>query len=416
MDAMWERVADPKDTTELRVALLDALASTWGAMEPAHEARRARALGWLRACTPESSPYGLHEAVVRARGQLGDLEAADALAELSYDPWRHRALAGEEGVAALVGVHGLEAVLTRWGADDLAQMMRRAPQARARHLAVRLCEGTGALVGLAPEADHTEALLLALEDPAPAVADRARHALRARAVSADVLWAFADVRRDAVVRAVAEAPPPPLVGPAAAAVSALVLLHDRAAIADHDRSEDGAVQKRDAELYDWLMETGQPIVPLPSIPERVRHAVLREYLPGQRETDPRFLLEGILLAVTGVEADHTLMQLGREAQRVLRDAGVPVGEPTPVGAARQQGYGTYTELSVDDRTLLVCELDRFVRSWDALPDAAARALESAGFTFIDDDLAARVVHGLPVYFFGRREPLRVHDLLFYWQD
>ena len=44
------------------------------------------------------------------------------------------------------------------------------------------------------------------------------------------------------------------------------------------------------------------------------------------------------------------------------------------------------------------------------------ALQAAVFRSIDARLAGTVFTGLHVYFFGRRDPLAVNDLLFYWQD
>ncbi|MFC5232080.1 hypothetical protein [Pseudonocardia zijingensis] len=45
-----------------------------------------------------------------------------------------------------------------------------------------------------------------------------------------------------------------------------------------------------------------------------------------------------------------------------------------------------------------------------------RPLAAAGFRVIDGELADTVVTGLHVYWFGAREQLTVHELLFYWQD
>jgi hypothetical protein len=357
------------------------------------------------------------EAALRTRGRLGELDVTEALAELVYDPWRHRALAGEEGMAGLIQARGLSAVLERWSARDVSQLLRGGPTAASRYVAVRLCEAAGPLGGQVPEASLTSDLLGALEDPAPAVAERARRVLFQQRVPAETLWAFATARADAVSRVAIECPAPPLTGPAAAAVGALVLLHELAARDERERGESYVVQQRDGEIYDWLMNTGQPRFPLPGIPDDVREAILREHLPGQRETDPRYLLEGVLLGVSpDADRDHTLMAYGWEAHHALATAGLNPSEPVPIGVHRRQGSGTYSALSVGDAHLMISELGRFVTCEEGRPDAVARTLVQTGFSWVDGDLAARVVNGLPVYFFGARAPLTVFNLLFYWQD
>lgn len=73
-------------------------------------------------------------------------------------------------------------------------------------------------------------------------------------------------------------------------------------------------------------------------------------------------------------------------------------------------------IDVGDAQVGVCTFGPFARAFGPLPAPAASALENAGFRWIDDALSRRVFEGLPVYCFGRRDPLTVGELLFYWQD
>ncbi|OLT31578.1 hypothetical protein BJF79_36855 [Actinomadura sp. CNU-125] len=70
-------------------------------------------------------------------------------------------------------------------------------------------------------------------------------------------------------------------------------------------------------------------------------------------------------------------------------------------------------MEITEGRVLVSKLGPYFTS---LRDEPGPAMRAAGFTRIGGDLAETVVAGLHVYFFGDREPLRVHDLLFYWQD
>jgi hypothetical protein len=78
------------------------------------------------------------------------------------------------------------------------------------------------------------------------------------------------------------------------------------------------------------------------------------------------------------------------------------------GDHHQQGEGTYHVVDTTAGRVMVSTLGRFYWSDEIT--------ELPGFRRIDDTLGSIVFTGLPVYFFGHREPLTVHDLLFYWQD
>ncbi|MEV6583156.1 hypothetical protein AB0M92_33930 [Streptomyces sp. NPDC051582] len=70
------------------------------------------------------------EAVLGARGALGDLTAAGALAELAFQSWRRRREIGEAGLDTLVARYGAEAVLA---ALDAARPADRSTGIRMRH-------------------------------------------------------------------------------------------------------------------------------------------------------------------------------------------------------------------------------------------------------------------------------------------
>jgi hypothetical protein len=138
---------------------------------------------------------------------------------------------------------------------------------------------------------------------------------------------------------------------------------------------------------------------------------LREY-PGTPPTDPHWLVERVCvdLPTPDVEA-----QLAR-AIAALEAAGLAPGTPVEIGEVNQQGSGTYHVIDlVDQGAVSVSRLGPFVMGDDAQP-LARRVLMAAGFRWIDDELATIRVDGLAVYYFGRRAPLDVHTLLFYWQD
>ena len=149
----------------------------------------------------------------------------------------------------------------------------------------------------------------------------------------------------------------------------------------------------------WLA-LGRPRVDVPGLPEDVRAAIVREYVPGTRDTDPRWMLEAACLP------DHEPDDVLTAALAEL--APLAPAPPMTAGDHHQQGEGSYHVIDTVAGRVLVSTLGRFFSS-DDIP-------ELPGFRRIDDTLGGIVVTGLPVYFFGAREPLSVQDLLFYWQD
>ncbi|MFE1957776.1 hypothetical protein [Streptomyces sp. NPDC059479] len=89
------RVRDPDDVAEVRIALLDLLAG------------RAELLPWLKHEDRENErSYGVPEAILKARGMLGDRSAARELATLATSPWQDWRAVGEAGLDALVTRYG----------------------------------------------------------------------------------------------------------------------------------------------------------------------------------------------------------------------------------------------------------------------------------------------------------------------
>ncbi|MFD8968182.1 hypothetical protein ACFV0C_24860 [Streptomyces sp. NPDC059568] len=98
------RVCDLGDVAEVRIALLDLLAG------------RAELLPWLKQEDRQHErSYGVPEAILKARGMLGDRSAARELATLAASPWPRWRAVGGAGLDALVTRYGVEAVLVGRG-------------------------------------------------------------------------------------------------------------------------------------------------------------------------------------------------------------------------------------------------------------------------------------------------------------
>ncbi|MEV7375757.1 hypothetical protein AB0O51_33315 [Streptomyces sp. NPDC090301] len=97
-------VQDPRETSEVRRALLDLLAD------------RAELLPWLRhEDRAGDTSYGMGEAFLKARGLLGDRSAARGLATLAASPQRSARDAGDAGLDGLVDRYGADAILAELG-------------------------------------------------------------------------------------------------------------------------------------------------------------------------------------------------------------------------------------------------------------------------------------------------------------
>lgn len=389
--AIWTRVIDAEEVTEVARACLTVLEEAWKTTPP------DEALTWLRAQEGRALKYGMHESLLNARGRMGDLSAAGPLCELVFCPWAHRHQAARDAMRALGEARGTGAVTRHLGArtGSWAGLSKEGPTAAARF--------TGLALDPAPS---VAGCLGALADPHVAVAHAAHERLVATTVSTADLLGFADARLEALARC--RDAPPSLTGDAAAACWALV----------------AAARKAPCEATRLQIDTrwrqvGQPRLEHPGVPEDIRRAILREHLPAQRETDPRLLVEG-LLSTAPTDArpsrEPACPEQARSAHAALDAAGFAPAAPVSAGAANQQGAGTYHVVATADLSVKVSDLGPWVMAESRLPAAVHRALTEAGLEILDDELLTRTFEGLPVYFFGDREPLSIEDLLFYWQD
>ncbi|MEU9036070.1 hypothetical protein AB0D45_14380 [Streptomyces sp. NPDC048352] len=341
------RVQDTGDVSEVRIALLGVLAD------------RPELQPWLRHEERQrDGGYGMPEAILRARGAVGDRTAASALAALAFSPWRHRRETGEAGLDDLAARYGVEAVL--------AELGDARPEDRSVRVVMRQRAGE----------DVTDALA----DPDRGVAYRAQALLtdpgRLRAYLAEAptdeakLWA---------------------------------------AYALHRLTEDAAETRR---VYEAL---GRPRVEVAGLDEELRAAIVHEYGPWCEErSDPRWRIEA--LCTEPPPAADPAERLVR-ATAALTAAGLAPKPPVSCGDAHGQGDGTYDVIGYgeDDGEVHLSTLGRFASGHDDEP-AVRHALEAAGFRWIDGAVGSIEVTGLGVYYFGARVPLDVRTLLFYWQD
>ncbi len=353
--ALFACVRDTGVTTEVRVVVLAALSEPVGP-------EREVLLAWLRAQDGVEQQYGFDLAVLRARAALGDLEVAPRLAALAADAWHHRRTLGEALLDAAIATHGLAAVLAALGADSLATLALHGADPARRLLGVRLLDRAGADVKPA------------LADASVIVAQAAQDLLAGTTGDDEALWDRVRQR-----------------GPGH--LWALVVLH-----------------RRGHAIHAAWQALGAPVV-LPGVPSDVREAILRAYAPGERETDPRWLLEAACLDPDVAVDEHDLL---RRAGEALAHAGLEPQAPISAGEQYQQGGGTYHIFATAAGSVTVSTLGPFFTS--TREPRVIAALEAAGFRNVDGELAGTRFAGLHVYFFGARDPLRVVDLLFYWQD
>ncbi|GAA4091811.1 hypothetical protein [Actinomadura miaoliensis] len=345
---------------DLRAALLDILSVSG---RPGSD----EVFRWLReqeASLRERWPYGFADKVLAERARLGDISAARPLAVLAAEPWRHRRVAGEESIDALVEAHGLPAVLAEYGADSPETLATRGSSVAERLLGLRLLWRRGG--------DITASLA----DDSVLVARAAYELMAGTSGDDDALLAMVEERRPGHLWA-------------------LAVLHRRG----HD-------------IRAAWEALGPPRVELPGVPSDVRKAILREYTPGQRGTDPRWLLEAACLEPEGADEDVL-----RRAVDELDAAGLRPEKPRPAAEHQGVGSGTYHVIATTAGKVRVSTLGPFFSLIGEHEDARViTAMRAAGLRHIDGDLAATRFTGLHVYYFGAREPLDVGTLLFYWQD
>jgi hypothetical protein len=347
--ALLDCVRDDEVTTEIRVALLDVLS------EP-DRPHTGELLSWLRS-QDGTTRYGLDVAVLRARASVGDLSVVRPLTALAADPWRHRHTAGKQSLDELIDARGLPAVLAELGADSI-RTLATAGEAE-RLLGVRLEDRAGADV------------TASLGDDSPTVARTAYELLCFAADVDDTLRALVERRGPGHLWALA------------------------------------ALRERGHPVRATWESLGPPRIELPTVPDDVRLAILREYLPHAHHADPRWLLEAACTDLP--EADE--QALLRRAVRAL--AGLAPQPPVSAGDLHQQSEGTYHVIDTDDGRVTVSTLGPFFRAEN---DRAVEAMEAADFRHVDDALSSVRFVGLDVYYFGNRISLPVDELLFHWQD
>ena len=305
----------------------------------------AELLTWLRTTTDDA--YNLDLAILRTRARLRDTTAVPDFVRLMESEWSHRRVVADHCLDLL----GEEAVLAELGFDSALSLMLFGETTGARLLGVRWSWP-----------DVTQALA----DETTAVAREAYNQL-------------ADDQRDdlqdELERMVADRAPGHL--------WALAVL---------------AAWGEPVDAH-WAA-LGRPRVEVPGLPEDVREAIVRQYVPGARGTDPRWLIEAACLPAP--EPDDVL------GAALAALAPLNPGTPVSAGEHHQQGEGTYHLIDTDAGRVTVSTLGPYYRT--------RHDIDVPGFLRIDAPLGGIVVAGLPVYYFGSREPLAVDDLLFYWQD
>jgi hypothetical protein len=268
--ALVDCAGDAGVSTEARAALL-AVLSTPGA--PHSDAL----LLWLRAQEAEPPPYWLDLAVLRARAGLGDMSAVRPLAELAADPWRQHGGVGKQSIDTLIEIRGLAAVLAELGADSATSLATSGASVAARLLGLRLQWREG--VDVSPS----------LADASVVVARTAYDLLAGARGDDDALIEMVDQRRPGHLWA-------------------LAVLH-----------------RRGHPIRDVWEALGSPSVDLLDVPLDVRRAIVREYVPGQRETDPRWLVEAACLEPSPDPDERGLL---RDAAGALAGAGLEPQAPS----------------------------------------------------------------------------------------
>lgn len=303
---------------------------------------------------------------------LCDLTAAAAVVELEGDPWSHLHRTGKSAVDTLIEARGLAAVLGELGVASLTALATTGRTVASRIVGIRLLWENGEDF-TAALADYSFAVARAAYDLLatyePGEANAREHELRALVEQRlpGHLWALAVLAR------------------------------------------------RGHDIEPQWEALGRPRVELPDVPKDVREAILREYAPGQRDTDPRWLVEAACLRTNPPDEAGLL----RRAAEALDIAGLRPDRPVPAGELHDQGDGTYYAIDTLAGTVLISTLGPFCRESRGEDGAGARALDALrakGFRYVDDKLGNTTFDGLPVYHFGDRQPLSVAQLLFYWQD
>lgn len=370
--ALFERLRDRGEVEEIRIAILEVLADG-----PACDEELLR---WLRSEEGGENSPRLAGLMLAARARCGDLRAVPALSRIAADAWLSRREIGEFGLDALMDARGEAAVITELGAESVTTLALAGRHTGDRLLGVRLLHRSGRDVSGA------------LADVDVVVAHAAYELLSGSRITDNaVLHALVEAGRDAVAECTSMAPS----GAAGACLWALAVLH-----------------RRGVDVAPSWRALGSPRIALDGVPNDVRLAILREYVPGQRRTDPRWILEAACVPLP--PPPDAAVQL-RAALDALTECGVHPAEPVAAGDVYEQGAGSYYRIAVDGGYVEISTLGLFA-SVETNAAGAQAALVGAGFRCVDAALCQISFAGLHVYYFGARDPLAIGRLLFYWQD
>ena len=311
-------------------------------------------LPWLRDQGADPQ-FGMGDAIINARATLGDLTVASEAATLANNPWPHSRAIGEAALDALIDRHGVEAIEALLGTER--------PEDRVFH--VRMLARSGG-------------------DLVRAFADRD---IKVATVACELAVESSTCHDEALLDHVATGP----------------TIESRLWAAY-------ALHRRGREIADLWHALGSPRIEIPGLPDAMRYAILRQYA-GTPPTDPHWLVERVCVELPVPDVDA---QLAR-AIAALDAAGLAPQPPVPIGEVHEQGEGTYHVIDLaGDTSVSISTLGPF--AFGDVQPLARRVLLAAGFTWLEPEVAALRVEGLSVYYFGHREPLDVHTLLFYWQD
>jgi hypothetical protein len=298
---------------------------------------------------------------------MGDLDVVEPLVARAASPWRFEYDVAMDALYALEAVHGQAALVAALGADSLPALAFDAVDEAHRLIGVRLLD------------DDAGDVTPALADPSVVVA---REAYERRA---DDYISDDGPLLDLVERR------------APGHLWALAVLH-----------------RHGHPIRDAWESLGPPVVELPGVPTDVRQAILCRYAPGQRQTDPRWLLEAACLPPASGPSGPELVD---RAVTALAAAGLEPGAPRDAAVyGGNIGVATYYSIPTRDGPVWVCTLGPYFDCRTGVGADVLRAMGGAGFRVIDGELADTVVTGLHVYWFGDRREMTVGELLFYWQD
>ncbi len=333
---------------------------------------RSALVAWLQAPSSIEGGYGFAEQVLAARAGLGDVSVALELAILASDAWTHRRACALDALQALAERVGERAILERLGYDTHLEMATSSPRFEVRLHGVRALQDAG------------ENITAFLADPSRIVARHVFDALAESNVDVTLARRLAETAQSQETRAWA----------------ALALFR-------------AGIPVREAMAF-----LEEPFVPLPEVPDDIRHAILREYVPGQRGTDPRWLLERAALPA-GPSEDELEEQTDarlKSLMEALQARGLKPEPPISAGDVFQQGSGTYFEIAIPGSSVLqLSTLGPFIIDAEETPADIRASAQACGLTWVED-YAPLKFRELCVYHFGKREPLRIGELLFYWQD